>query len=395
MPMGQKIAEAMETVSQRLTGVAVEVAFSFDAHSTMQQVRKERYESAKSLHERGMPWSVINDVLDLGLSEFPGWDRPFLPFAVQEWTAAAPVVVTGEKRAGDAFEELEELIRGCPAHPTRMGGEGAAKRAPAGEKWTKLMERRAPFVKRARTLVERALFEARRETLANIAAAQKSVEIGRAGAFDFLFDLAKFLEMLIQPLFRYSFEAYEAAGGQMLADEMGISDPFISADPNGLAWLANRKNFIKDAGTEVWEEIRDALDEGLVAGESFEKLAARVREKFNEASKTRAMTIAITETSIAFESGRHDAMIQAGAEWKEWLTSGDDRVRDTHVRLDGKIVRMDEPFQVGQFPMMYPCDPNGPPKEIIRCRCVHGPSEAPPEESSDIEGNNPSTPIPF
>jgi len=172
------------------------------------------------------------------------------------------------------------------------------------------------------------------------------------------------------------------------------SGPFISADPKGLAWLQERKNYIRDASQETWEQVRDELDEGLQAGESFAKLSERVRSKFNDLSKTQSMRIAVTETGIAFESGRNEAMVQAGVQWKEWVTSGDERVRDTHIKLDSKRVPIDEPFNVGGYQMMHPCDPNGPPQEIINCRCIHGPSSAPPD-TSDIEGNNPSTPIPF
>ena len=102
------------------------------------------------------------------------------------------------------------------------------------------------------------------------------------------------------------------------------------------------------------------------------------------------MRIAVTETGIAFESGRHDAMIQSGAEWKEWLTSEDDRVRLSHWSLNGKRVPMDEPFSVGGVPMMFPCDPNGTPGEIINCRCIHGPVAGP--DTSDIN-NDPTVPF--
>jgi len=119
-----------------------------------------------------------------------------------------------------------------------------------------------------------------------------------------------------------------------------------------------------------------------------------VRGRFNDLSKTQSMRIAVTETGIAFESGRHEAMRQAGVQWKEWLTSGDERVRQTHFGLDAVIVAIDEPFLVGGYSLMYPCDPAGPPQEIINCRCVHGPASGPPD-AGDIEGNNPTVPIPF
>jgi uncharacterized protein with gpF-like domain len=59
-----------------------------------------------------------------------------------------------------------------------------------------------------------------------------------------------------------------------------------------------------------------------------------------------------------------------GVEWKEWLTAGDERVRDMHVAADGQITKLDDYFNVGGEYLMYPGDPNGSPENIINCRCV-------------------------
>lgn len=104
------------------------------------------------------------------------------------------------------------------------------------------------------------------------------------------------------------------------------------------------------------------------------------------------MRIAVTETGIAFESGRHDAMVQAGAEWKVWITSEDDRVRASHAALHETTVPIHEPFDVGGHELQYPCDPAGPAAEIISCRCIHGPAMGP--DPADIQGNEDAE-IPF
>lgn len=398
MPMAAKIAEAIEVVEWMRSGRELSAAFDFDDHSTMQQVRAERIEAGRKLHERGVPWSVVSDHLNLGLKPFPGWEKAWLPMNLEEVagqtpTAADEVKPPAANDGAKVFEELEELLKGCPAHD---GGQPAARaHSKAADKrmkrWEKLMRTRAPFVKKARVAVDRALFDARKETLAKIAEAEKAGKAARAGAFDFLFDLANFVEALVKPLFRISLEGYQTAGAELLADEMGSAEEFIVPDPNGIRWLQGRGNFIQDAATSMWEATRDSLEQGIQEGESFEKLAARVREVFNGMSRERSLRIAVTETGIAFEAGRHDAMRQAGAEWKQWLTSQDDRVRISHSSLDGKSVPMDEPFLVGGVPMMFPCDPNGSPAEIINCRCVHGPVDSP--EDPDGIDNDPTVPF--
>jgi SPP1 gp7 family putative phage head morphogenesis protein len=409
MPISRKIAEAVEAVCKRFDGREVCAKFNFDEHSTMQQVRAERFQVGRSLHERGVPWDVISDQLRLGLPSFPGSDKAWLPMMLEPVaTNAAPEPPPAAPATGPAtaaIVELEELMRGCPAHPTRNVRDdlaGTAQRTPEakaraeknGKRWERQMRVRAPFVKKARGIVDRALFAARSEVLAKISEAETAEKAIRSGAYDFLFDLEKFLELLIKPLFKVSQASYEAAGADLVKEELGLDTPFIPADPAGLEWLQARENFVRDAGMEVWEGIRDSLDEGIQGGESFAKLAERVRGEFNGLSKDRAMTIAVTETGIAFESGRHEAMVQAGIEWKEWLSSNDGRVRDTHQAANGKIMPIDEPFQVGTASLQYPCDPNGPPAEIIRCRCIHGPAME-PENADDIVGNDDSLDIPF
>jgi hypothetical protein len=397
-PIGTKISEAAELVeSMRTTRRPVVCArFNFENHSTMQQVRAERMETGKKMHERGIPWQVINDHLKLGLDPFPGWDVAWLPFNLQAVgvpaAAPEPVAIAPVKSNGlTVLDELEDLIRACPAHgEQRIGGGEVCK------KWEGYMLTRAPHIKAMRVSIDKALFNARRSVLAKIAAAETADKAVRSGAFDFIFDLIEFTADIIKPMTQLIFQAYVSAGDELMETDMESADPFIPADPKGLAWLRARENHLKDASTEVWNDVRDQLDEGIQAGESYAKLSERVRTTFNGISKTASLRIAKTETSVAFETGRNEAMVQAGVQWKQWITSGLENVRATHSALNLKRVAIDKPFNVGGFLMMYPCDPTGPAKEVINCNCIHGPVRPPKEPTmDDIEGNNPDAGIPF
>lgn len=401
MPIAAKIAEGAEVIASRLLrGRRVMCRFDFDDHSTMQQVRAERIEAGRKLHERGVPWSVISDHLKLKLEPFPGWDKAWLPFnltEVKEATIPAEPEPAETPEPMKCYEELEYLLRGCPAHPHESheshDSHTSHKDASAiSPHWSRQMLVRAPHVKRIRTLIDKAIFKARKDTLAKLSAAATADKSVKAGAYDFLFDLLDFLNVLVKPVFAAITDAYTDAGQDMLDHELpGDHAPF-TADPIGLQLLRERENFIKDAGNDMWGEIRDTLDQGLQQGESFAKLSARVRESFNGMSKERAMRIAVTETGIAFESARHRAMVEAGVEWKVWMTSEDDRVRLTHAAANNRIVAIDEPFNIGGYKLMFPCDPKGPPSEIINCRCVHGAASSPPDPA-DIEANNPGIPF--
>jgi hypothetical protein len=51
---------------------------------------------------------------------------------------------------------------------------------------------------------------------------------------------------------------------------------------------------------------------------------------------------------------------------KQWIATLDDRTRDNHAHMHMEKAEMDEPFSNG---LMHPLDPDGPPEEVINCRC--------------------------
>lgn len=90
----------------------------------------------------------------------------------------------------------------------------------------------------------------------------------------------------------------------------------------------------------------------------------------------KAERIVRTEMNRTFNVANHETMNEAGNLIpdlkKEWLTVGDDRVRDgvnsqgNHVKLNGEVRKMNERFSNG---LRYPLDPSGPPEEVVNCRC--------------------------
>lgn len=55
---------------------------------------------------------------------------------------------------------------------------------------------------------------------------------------------------------------------------------------------------------------------------------------------------------------------------KTWCTVGDNRVRETHEDIDGVTIPIEELFDVGDFQMMCPRDPDvDAPEEKNGCRC--------------------------
>lgn len=140
-------------------------------------------------------------------------------------------------------------------------------------------------------------------------------------------------------------------------------------------YLRSASNRLVAIGDDLWDDARDELILGIDAGESIDELAERVMDSVDVA-EPRARTIARTEANGAMNgvvnqtNHRVSDMfgIDAGIR-KEWSATHDLRTRPTHVAADGQTVELDQPFQVGTASLQYPSDPDGPPGEVINCRC--------------------------
>lgn len=87
------------------------------------------------------------------------------------------------------------------------------------------------------------------------------------------------------------------------------------------------------------------------------------------------MTIAATETGALGGLAELDGFYQRGYSHKFWKSERDSRVRQTHRAADGQVRRLEEPFIVGGYRMMFPQDASlgAPAKEIVHCRCIMTP----------------------
>lgn len=112
-------------------------------------------------------------------------------------------------------------------------------------------------------------------------------------------------------------------------------------------WIAEnglKRSKLYDATTQT--QLARVLSKGVKNGESIDQLARRVEKLYGEIVGGRAFTIANTETVRAANFGAVEGASQAGIEEKEWLSTRDNYVRDSHASLDGKIVSVDKNFKV-------------------------------------------------
>ena len=120
------------------------------------------------------------------------------------------------------------------------------------------------------------------------------------------------------------------------------------------------------SGTTI-DKLSKTLSEGIANAEGIVDLTKRVQAVYQEFPDYRAETIARTEATAANAEGSMEGYKQSGVvNAKEWINSGDTRVRDEHqdgLGVGGEIVELDGTFTNG---LSYPSEPN--------CRCVLGPA---------------------
>jgi SPP1 gp7 family putative phage head morphogenesis protein len=384
IPTGVKICAAISDLVQRVRrGQPIEAVLDWDEHPVMQAVRNERIDSATKFWDRGMPWSVVNETLDLGLRPFTGWDIAYLPFSVAP-AGAEPPEQNPEYSEPTGSEPVEEMLRalsaplGAAPDPGR-NGSGAAGRIPDADValWKNHVAKRRETFKAYQTAFQRVLFEARAQVLAKLDAASGTQALGHAGATgragaaaDFMFNLDEFRRGVLVAMRKIGTRAIESAVSQLL-EEVGKPDDVWSMPPEKvLNFLADRENKLRGVPDDVFDRIKSELQDGLDAGESIAKLADRIRAEFNSLSKYEALRIAQTETGAAYGYSRYEAMTGVGITRRRWLTSGNANVRPTHEAANGQVRAIDEPFSVGGASLMFPGDPSGPPEEIINCHCI-------------------------
>ena len=165
-----------------------------------------------------------------------------------------------------------------------------------------------------------------------------------------------------------------ATASQDTLDAVGYRDPWKLPAQDALDFIARRQNLLSNVPNEIFDIIRNEISAGLNAGESIRDLSKRISSAFDEIGKTRATLIAQTETAAAYGFASDKAARAAGVPYKKWIHSVISKVpRPDHVAIDGLIVPMDEPYPVGDPPLMYPHAPDGAPEDVINCRCLSVP----------------------
>jgi HK97 family phage portal protein len=168
-------------------------------------------------------------------------------------------------------------------------------------------------------------------------------------------------------------EAVNRAGTNALED-LGLTElQFSLLQPSVVSYLDKAgAQLVKGVDATTKDRLATTLAEGIQGGENMLQLSDRVKTVF-DATRARANAIAVTESGAAYNAGTLEAWTQTGGivEKKVWLSSRDDRVRETHADADGQEVPLSGVFQVGDATLAFPGDGSSQdPGETVNCRCT-------------------------
>lgn len=146
------------------------------------------------------------------------------------------------------------------------------------------------------------------------------------------------------------------------------------------AWVGRVRAYLEQHGAAKVTNILDTtkakvsaqIDAGIEEWEGIPDIAKRVRTAMEGISASRSRTIARTETVSASNAASMSAAESTGLPLeKEWISTADDKTRDTHQ--DVEAVGMDEPFVLASGDtLMFPGDSGegADAGEIVNCRCT-------------------------
>ena len=145
----------------------------------------------------------------------------------------------------------------------------------------------------------------------------------------------------------------------------------LTVDFETLATQIARSNIVNET---TGQDIAKIFANAMESNANPQDTRRLVRELFEDYENWRVDMITDTVVTSAWERGTLDAWRGNGVEAKSWLATPGNRTRPTHsaaqANPDNQNVPIDQPFTVGGYAMMYPGDPSGPAKEVIRCHCT-------------------------
>lgn len=325
------------------------------------------------------------------------------------WTPEDVLKLRSTKTLPAVLEDLE------PEDGIFVVGRGG-KQEKARRRWRLVDERARSWEERFRDAGRSAFEHDKREVLRLVAEAGKKARSQKATVNwqQLMFDVKQYLAFSSGENWRSEFlpalQGIVSQAAEEYATEFGLQ--FDLQPLSSYYWFEDYTlTFSDPIRATTLDAISQVLLQGQADGISVSKLQGQLKLLFEQwmtgdltaeefawfrerMPAYRLELIVRTETMRAYNSGSFNTAKQWGAEFKEWIGTADDRIRDTHKEAwamyseggDPGPIPMDRPFVVGGQNLMYPGDPSAHIRETANCRCtwaVYQPEFAEEEQAGE------------
>jgi HK97 family phage portal protein len=363
IPLLDDIKSTLNLKIAPLYGEDITIDYDLSGITALRDDFGKKVEQAKGLWSMGVPFDQINETLSLGFNEFEGWDLSYLPFSVSPAGGSAipaeTVNIDEAKRLTSGGENLKS-INLKTEEQKKLHWLKVDKRR---EAWTQSMAKRVGKLYQLDKSDVLSAIEGKSE--AEIMSHAMSAIDKRSGIWE------KFISS--------SYKVVIKDFGDQTAEELGankgsgngsekkwVFDPFSNIVSTWIRAQSNEN--IKTILSTQKDSLRKVIQDGFDQKLSTIEISRLIREFYDTSEKWMATRVARTTIASAAGYGQREAAKQSGiVKTHKWISSRDDRVRDSHQRVDGEESPIDEPYTNG---LMFPGDPSGDASEVINCRCA-------------------------
>lgn len=314
--------------------------------SALKDQQETKSKVAKTYTEMGVPVSVLNELLELGLKEYPGWDKP----RAQSSTPPDPNAANQQDPNTRSFNLVPSEQRDVDAEITLRD---------------KLIENKfTPELAALLAEQSAAVFEAIANNEDSVAVAKafdtRLDELLLKWYTDIAMSLAK---KVAKPSKRATWEELELRLDQSYSDT--LKEAIVKALELESVILTDRSLIQETTVNYIIEQVTYGITNGLPVSAIQQALTDT-----GAFSPERALRIARTAGGTAASIGQMTAGVKAGATHKVWLTSKHE-TRAAHAAREGEACEVNKRFsvQVGTLGPRYPLDPGIAGADRINCRC--------------------------
>lgn len=350
-------------------------AFDLSGVEALRDDLSAKATTAFQFWQMGVPFNEINEKLSIGFDPIDGGETGWISSGLQ------PTLFADEEFFEDPQQEEEQP------------NQNSADQDDVSRKWLEEKARtkngRAhaqiesavirPSEKEYLSKFRRYLYDLRSDQLRileNAPVPRANIPLDETTLEAMLFSRARW-DAQLEKRMKSSYESAMKRSAKQVAIELGKELVFDLQDPRVVEWFQNKFARLVQVNRTIQDSLRNLIIEKMSDGTTVTDLQAAIRERFNELSAGRALTIARTESATATSFARNKTYEDEGVEYLEWSAMLDDATRQSHRDQDGVVVKAGEPFPNG---LRYPNEPGAPAGETINCRCVVLAVEGPKED---------------